>query len=121
VTVTATNGAVTNMPTLQVNRVSNSATIVTNTVGGSPVVVTNETLRLTFMARPNRPINVLYKDPGTTNFYHVTATNVPFISPTNQPRTNETIRPAVFTPRTGVINLTVQPGVDFFLGRTTNR
>ncbi|MFM8682248.1 MAG: beta strand repeat-containing protein, partial [Chthoniobacterales bacterium] len=121
VVVTTTNGAVTNVPNLTATKVSNTVTTITNWSGETPTVVTNSTRRVTFMARPNRPITILFQDPNTSAFRHVTATNVPFISPTNQPLTNgTTVTPVIFTPPTGIISLNVVTNVSFYLGRMTN-
>jgi hypothetical protein len=82
---------------------------------------TNGTKRAVFMTRPGRALHVYYMDPDTGQFRPITTTNVPVITPTNQPPTNAVIRPHTFAPPTGVLELNVQAGVQFFIGRATNK
>ena len=122
VTVIATNGAATNVPTLTTTAVSNAITPVTNGISGTFAApagaVTNVPTRMmSFMARPNRPITIQFRNPTNNQWYHVTATNVPFVSATNQPLTNAEIRPAIFTPRTGVIRFLVDTNLSGWQAR----
>jgi hypothetical protein len=124
VTVTTTNGAATNVPTLTTTAAINSSTTFTNTGGA---VVTNApagavmsnmpTRTMSFMARPNRPITIQFRNPSDNQWYHVTLTNLPFISAGNQPRTNADIRPVIFTPRTGVIRILVDTNLSGWQAR----
>ena len=124
VTVTTTNGAATNLPTLTTTAAINSSTTFTNT---NSAVVTNApagavmsnvpTRTMSFMARPNRPITIQFRNPSDNQWYHVTAINLPFISAANQPRTNAEIRPAIFTPRTGVIRFLVDTNLSGWQAR----
>jgi hypothetical protein len=124
VTVTATNGAATNLPSLTTTTVSNAATTFTNTGGAvmtnapAGAVMTNVPTRMmTFMARPGRSIVIQFRHPATSQWVHVTKTNLPFISAGNQPLTNAETRPAIFTPRTGVIRILVDTNLSGWQAR----
>jgi glycosidase len=124
VIVTTTNAQ--SVPTLTAQRVVTTSVIITNYVNDVPTFTTNQAKRVIFMARPGRTINVQFLDPESNTLRPITTTNVGFISPTNQPTTNETItegvyhKPVNFAPPTGVLELMVDPSVQFYMGRPTN-
>jgi hypothetical protein len=128
VIVTTTNAQA--APTLQAQRVITTTTTITNLVNGQPVVTNVSARRIIFMARPGRTINVTFMDPTTGQFRPITSTNVGFITATNQPATNDVShvadnttnyhKPVNFAPPTGVIELMVDPSMQFYMGRVTN-
>jgi hypothetical protein len=124
VTATATNGAATNLPSLTTTAATDSSTTFTNTGGAvmtnapAGAVMSNVATRMmTFMARPGRSIVIQFRHPATSQWVHVTKTNLPFISAGNQPLTNAEIRPAIFTPRTGVIRILVDTNLPHWQAR----
>jgi hypothetical protein len=124
VTVTSTNGAATNLPSLTTTAATDSSTTFTNTGGAvmtnapAGAVMSNVATRMmTFMARPGRSIVIQFRHPATSQWVHVTKTNLPFISAGNQPLTNAEIRPAIFTPRTGVIRILVDTNLPHWQAR----
>jgi hypothetical protein len=87
---------------------------------------TNGMQKVVFLTRPGRTINVSFMD-GNGVMRPITTTNHGFISPTNQPTTNQLTgdnqtyyKPVNFTPANGILELMVEPGVQFFQGRPTN-
>jgi hypothetical protein len=80
-----------------------------------------------FLTRPGRTINVSFFDTNSSTYRPITSTNSGFISPTNQPTTNQLTgdnttyhKPLDFAPANGILELMVEPGVQFFQGRMTN-
>jgi len=125
VIVTTTNAQ--SVPTLTAQRVVTTTTAITNWVEGQPVVTNVSARRIIFMARPGRTINVQFQDPNTGQWRPITTTNTGFITPTNQPTTNQLTgdnqtyhKPVNFAPPTGVLELMVDPSVQFYMGRPTN-
>ena len=124
VTVTPTNGAATNLPSLTTTAVSNTATTFTNTGGAvmtnapAGAVMTNVPTRMmSFMARPGRSIMIQFRHPESSQWVYVTKTNLPFISAGNQPLTNAEIRPAIFAPRNGLIRILVDTNLSGWQAR----
>jgi hypothetical protein len=96
-----------------------TATAVMNAANGLQKVV--------FLTRPGRTINVSFFDTNSNTYRPITSTNSGFISPTNQPTTNQLTgdnttyhKPLDFVPANGILELMVEPGVQFFQGRMTN-